>query len=156
MRVEEGDVGRGVLHLAGGKVGLGRRVGEVVEVVGVDLGDAGAQEGADEELEALEFGLEDDEAEVGFGVRVPRLLFDKLNLFGGGGSLSANVVGASKRATYLPTYSLQNTFHQSIRPWHYFWGASLRNPCSGEFLQILSLAGKCMAVYLRQDVVNIH
>lgn len=71
---------RGVLEFARGEAGFGGGVGEVVEGMGVDFGDARAEEGADEELEALEFGLDDDEAEVGFGVRVARLLFHELNL----------------------------------------------------------------------------
>ena len=81
VSMQQGRMSRRVLEFAGGEAGLGGGVGEVVEGVGVDLGDAGAQKGADEELEALEFGLEDDEPEVGLGVRVPRLLFHELNLF---------------------------------------------------------------------------
>ena len=71
---------RSILKFAGREAGLCGGVVEVVEGVSVDFGDASAQEGADEELEALEFGLDDDEAEVGLGVRVPRLLFHELNL----------------------------------------------------------------------------
>ena len=71
---------RSILEFAGGEAGLCSGVGEVVEGVSVDFGDASAQEGADEELEALEFGLDDDEAEVGLGVCVSRLLFHELNL----------------------------------------------------------------------------
>ena len=80
VRVQQGRVSGGVLAFGAGEAGRGRGVGEVVEGVGVDFGQAGAEEGADEELEALEFGLEDDEAEVGFGVRVARLLFHELDL----------------------------------------------------------------------------
>ena len=71
---------RSILEFAGGEAGLCSGVGEVVEGVSVDFGDASAQEGADEELEALEFGLDDDEAEVGLGICVSRLLFHELNL----------------------------------------------------------------------------
>ena len=53
----------------------------MVEGVGIDFRNTGAQEGAHEELEALELGLDDDEAEIGFGVGVARLLFHKLDLF---------------------------------------------------------------------------
>lgn len=73
---------RSILDLAGGEASFGRGVGEVVEGVGVDFRNASAQERADEELEAFEFGLDDYEAEVGFGVRVSRLLFYELNLKG--------------------------------------------------------------------------
>ena len=45
------------------------------EGMGVDYGNASAEEWADEKFEALEFGLDDDEAKVGFGIRVGRLLF---------------------------------------------------------------------------------
>ena len=69
-----------VLEFARGEAGFGGGVGEVVEGMGVDFGDPRAEEGADEELEALEFGLDDYEAEVGFGVRIARLLFHELNL----------------------------------------------------------------------------
>lgn len=71
---------RSILSLTRGEAGFGRGVGEVVEGMSVDLRDASAEERADEELEALEFGLEDDEAEIGFGVRVSRLLFHELDL----------------------------------------------------------------------------
>ena len=71
---------RSILEFALGEAGLCSGVGEVVEGVSVDFGDASAQEGADEELEALEFGLDDYEAEVGLGVCVPRLLFHELDL----------------------------------------------------------------------------
>ena len=71
---------RSVLEFARGEAGFGDGVGEVVEGVGVDLGDARADEGANKELEALEFGLDDDEAEVRLRVRVARLLFHELNL----------------------------------------------------------------------------
>ena len=77
---------RSILKFAGGEASLCGGVGEVVEGVSVDFGDASAQEGADEELEALEFGLDDDEAEVGLGVRVSRLLFHELNLYRQNGS----------------------------------------------------------------------
>lgn len=69
-----------ILKLAGGEAGFGGVVGEVVEVMSVDFGNASAEERADEEFEALEFGLDDYEAEVGFGVRVSGLLFHELNL----------------------------------------------------------------------------
>lgn len=46
----------------------------------IDLGDTSAQKGADEELEAFEFGLEDYETEVGFGVCVTSLFFYEFNL----------------------------------------------------------------------------
>ena len=145
---------RGILELAGGEAGFGRGLGQVVEGMGVDLGDASAQERADEEFEALEFGLDDDEAEVGFGIRVARLLFHELNLRWN--SRSINVIAARKRGTNLFTDSLQNTFHQGIGPWQYFWSTTLCDPCPGEFLQISSLAGNRMAVYLCQNVVNVH
>ena len=145
---------RGILELAWGEAGFGGRFGQVVEGVGVDFGDAGAEEGADEEFEALEFGLDDDEAEVGFGVRVARLLFHELNLRNSFRSI--NVIAARERETNLFTDSLQNTFHQGIRPWQYLWSTTLRDPCPGELLQISSLAGNCMAVYLCQNVVNVH
>lgn len=48
--------------------------------IGVDLCDAGAEIGADEEFEALEFGLENYEAEVGFRVCVAGLVFYDLDL----------------------------------------------------------------------------
>jgi hypothetical protein len=48
--------------------------------VGIDFLQAGAQEAADEELEALELRLDDDELEVGGGVHVARLVLDELNL----------------------------------------------------------------------------
>lgn len=38
------------------------------------------QEAADQELEALEFGLDNDELEVGLGIHVARLVFNQLNL----------------------------------------------------------------------------
>lgn len=56
---------------------LGR---EVVEGVFVDFRHAGAQQGADEKFPALDFGLDDDEAEVGFGVHVARHLLDEFDL----------------------------------------------------------------------------
>ncbi len=96
---------RRILELAGGEAGFGGGVGEVVEVVSVDFRNASAQEGADEEFEALEFGLDDDEAEVGFGVCVSGLLFHELNLYGWS-SMSANALGAWERAMDLPTYPL--------------------------------------------------
>ena len=71
---------RSILKFALGEAGLCSGVGEVVEGVSVDFGDASAQEGADEELEALEFGLDDYEAEVGLGICVARLLFHELDL----------------------------------------------------------------------------
>lgn len=71
---------RSILKFAMGEAGLCSGVREVVEGVSVDFGDASAQEGANEELEALEFGLDDYEAEVGLGVCVPRLFFHELNL----------------------------------------------------------------------------
>ena len=80
-------MGGGVADFARGEAGFGGRVGEVVEGVEVDFGDAGAEEGSDEEFETLEFGLDDDEAEVGFGVRVARLLFYELNLLGKTGNV---------------------------------------------------------------------
>ena len=124
---------RSILEFAGGEAGLCSGVGEVVEGVSVDFGDASAQEGADEELEALDFGLEDDEAEVGLGVRVPRLLFHELNLVDKVGYREMRST-PGRGATYLRTDSLQNTFHQGIRPWQYFWRTPLRDPCSCELL----------------------
>lgn len=76
-------MGCSVLEFARGEAGFGGGVGEVVEGMGVDFCDPRAEEGADEELEALEFGLDDYEAEVGFGVRIARLLFHELNLIDG-------------------------------------------------------------------------
>ena len=95
---------RGILELAGGEAGFGGGFGQVVEGMGVDFGDAGAEEGADEEFEALEFGLDDDEAEVGFGIRVARLLFHELNLRWN--FRSYNGIAARERGTYLFTDSL--------------------------------------------------
>ena len=80
VRMQQRRVSGGVPALGAGEAGGGHGVGQVVEGVGVNFGQAGAEEGADEKLEALEFGLEDDEAEVGFGVRVARLLFYELDL----------------------------------------------------------------------------
>lgn len=51
-----------------------------MQSIGVDLCDAGAEIGADEELEALEFRLEDYEAEVGFWICIAGLLFYELDL----------------------------------------------------------------------------
>ena len=48
--------------------------------MGVDFCEAGPQEGADEILDAFEFGLEDDKFEVCFWVRVTRLVFNELDL----------------------------------------------------------------------------
>ena len=44
------------------------------------LGDPRSQVGTHEEFEALELGLDDDEAEVGFWVEVACLFLDELNL----------------------------------------------------------------------------
>ena len=145
---------RGILELAGGETGFGGGFGQVVEGMSVDFGDASAEEGADEEFEALEFGLDDYEAEVGFGIRVARLLFHELNLRWN--FRSSNVIASQGRGTNLFTDPLQNTFHQGIRPWQYLWSTTLGDPCPGEFLQISSLVGNCMAVYLCQNVVNVH
>ena len=46
----------------------------------VDLGYSGSEVGADEEFPALDFGLDDDEAEVRFWVHVAGQLFDELDL----------------------------------------------------------------------------
>ena len=46
----------------------------------VDFGDAGAEEAADEEFEALKLSLDDDEGEVGFGVHVASHGLDSLYL----------------------------------------------------------------------------
>ena len=140
VSMQQGRMSRRVSEFAGGEAGLGGGVGEVVEGVGVDLGDAGAQKGADEELEALEFGLEDDEPEVGLGVRVARLLFHELNLFcrqQSGHQGMRSTPGEREREggpTYLPTDSLQNTFHQGVRPWQYLRRTPLCDPCSCDFL----------------------
>ena len=133
VSMQQRRMSRSILEFAGGEAGLCSGVGEVVEGVSVDLGDASAQEGADEELEALEFGLDDDEAEVGLGVCISGLLFHELNLIDEIG-LSATAVDDWERATYLPMDSLQNTFHQGIRPWQYFWRTPLCDPCSCELL----------------------
>ena len=69
-----------ILELAGGKAGFGREVGKVMKGMSVDFGNASTEEGADEELETLEFGLDDYEAEVGFRICISRLLFHELNL----------------------------------------------------------------------------
>ena len=70
-----------VLQFAIGKVRLGRGVGEVMQGAGVDFRDTSAEERAHEEFEAFEFGLEDYEAEVGFGVCVAGLIFNEFDLF---------------------------------------------------------------------------
>lgn len=49
------------------------------------LGDSRPQEGADQIFESLQLGLDDDEAEVGLGVRIPRLLLHPFDLRPGTG-----------------------------------------------------------------------
>ncbi len=105
---------RRVPELGGREAGFGGGVREVVEGAGVDLGDAGAEEGADEELEALEFGLGDDEAEVGFGVRVAGLLFDELNLCAGEVSVSWCAWGRGESG--IPAYVSSPEYVPSRRP----------------------------------------
>jgi len=46
----------------------------------VDFGNSRAEVGTDEEFPAFDFGLDDDEAEVGFWVHVARHLFHELDL----------------------------------------------------------------------------
>jgi hypothetical protein len=46
----------------------------------MDFGNSGSQVGTDEEFPAFDFGLDDDEAEVGFWVHVASHLFDELDL----------------------------------------------------------------------------
>lgn len=51
-----------------------------MQSIGVDLCDAGAEIGADDEFKSLKFGLEDYEAEVGFRVCIAGLVFYQLDL----------------------------------------------------------------------------
>lgn len=57
-----------------------RRCGQVVQGVFVDLGNSGSQVGTNEEFPPLDFGLDDDEAKIRFGVHVTSHLFDQLDL----------------------------------------------------------------------------
>ena len=69
-----------ILEFAWGEAGFGSGVNEVVEGMAVDFGNPRAEEGANEEFEALEFSLDDYQAKVGFWVCVPCLLFHEFNL----------------------------------------------------------------------------
>jgi len=51
-----------------------------MEGIFVDFCDSCAEVGTDEEFPALDFGLDYDEAEVGFGVHVAGHLFDEFDL----------------------------------------------------------------------------
>ena len=64
----------------------------------VNLGYSGSEVGADEEFPALDFGLDDDEAEVGLGVHVAGHLFDfgDLVLDEGGDAVYEAVFGPSE------------------------------------------------------------
>lgn len=73
-------MGGSVLDFRGGETCARRGVGKMVQGVGINLRDTSAQEGADQEFEAFKFGLEDDEAKIGFWVRVACLIFYELDL----------------------------------------------------------------------------
>ena len=124
MRMQQGGVSRSILELARGKAALGSGVSEVMKGTGVDFRNARAEERADQELEALEFRLEDDEAEIGFGVCVARLLFHELNLLHTERSISAKGrFGAQGRGErergkhiYIPAYVSSPMYVPSRRP----------------------------------------
>ncbi len=82
MPMQERAVSCRILHFGWGEAGFGGGIGEVVEGEGVDFRDASAEVAADEEFVAFEFGLEDYEAESGFGVCIAGLFFYEFDLGG--------------------------------------------------------------------------
>jgi len=125
----------------------------VVQSIGVDLGYAGAEVGADEILEAFKFGLEDYETEVGFWVCVAGLVFYELDLYK---RISINGRRFGVKLSCLFAYPLQHMLHQGLGPWLYFWRTPFCHPGPGKCLQVASLLGYRMPIYLGQNIVDVH